>query len=157
MGASQPLGWAGAVYLICPTLEIISFSNSCSHGGQQSRETHSCPFRSPHTVSRPTRSGIGTSSPQTPFLMSCSAQFANFLFFFFFFLASTTSIWRKRDAAPPHELCLFRCSQLAKPEGNGKNTQHFQIIFCILNIQHKCISPWPAHQVCEMLSSTSCS
>lgn len=133
--------------------QIISSSNSCSRGGQQSTETHSCPFQLPHTPVRACWIWLWDQLPSNP--MSCSGQFVNFLFFFF--LALTTSVWKKRDAAAAREFCLFHCFQLANPQGNGRNAQHYQIIFCILNIPHKCISPWPAHQVCEMVSSTGCS
>lgn len=127
---------------------IISSSDSCSRGGQQGTETHSCPFRSPHTPVKACWIWLWDQLSSNP---SPYELFRTICKFSFFFLASTASVYRKRDAATPWKLCLFHSFPLAKLQGDGRNTQHFQSIFCILNISHKCISPWPAHQVCEMV------
>lgn len=118
VGASQFVLWAGGVYLIHPTLpnpRSFPTPNSCSRGGQQSTATHSCPFQSPHTPVKACWIQLwdqlsSNLSPHELFRTICK-------FSFFIFLVSTTSVWRKIDAAAPRELPI---SQLSASKATGR-------------------------------------
>lgn len=155
-----PLCW-GALFSLPSSLHqqrrIISSCNSCSHGGRRGTETHSCP---PAITAHPCRASLDPSPwvqpwdrlPQPlPKPQSLRAVQDNLQIFFFH--GSTVSVWKIKDRATPHILCLVYSFHLAKPWCDARNTHSLQSIFCILSITRTYVSPRAAHQLREMVSA----
>lgn len=105
---------------------IISSSNSCSQGDSRARRHTAVPSIATHP-SKDCWICLWDQLSSNPIPHELFRTIADFLFFFF--LTSTTSVWRKRDAATPRELCLFHCFQLVKLQGDARNTHIFKVFF----------------------------